>query len=191
MADLVLASTSRYRRELLERLGTPFESVAPEFDEAAARKETSPIALARALANGKAAAVAKANKKAVVVGCDQVVALGEEILGKPGSADAAKAQLQKLAGQPHMLITAVSVHKGSDVEEFVDVTTLRMRKLDKKEIDRYVERDQPTDCAGSYKIERAGIALFDKIEGEDHTAIVGLPLLKLAAILRKFGLQVP
>lgn len=192
MADLVLASTSRYRRELLERFGIPFECVAPELDEAAARGgETSPIAIARKLATEKAAAVAKAHKKAIVIGCDQVVALGEEVLGKPGSKDAAKAQLQRLAGHEHMLITAVAVHCGGKVEEFVDVTTLRMRKLEPKEIARYVDRDDPVDCAGAYKIERGGIALFDKIQGEDHTAITGLPLLKLAGVLRGFGVQVP
>lgn len=192
MVDLVLASTSPYRRELLARLGLPFECVAPSFDETAARTpDASPIELARALAAGKAAAVAKDHKKAIVVGCDQVAALGTTVLGKPGSAEAAAAQLQQLAGQEHVLITAVSVHKGKEVEEFVDVTTLRMRKLDKKEIARYVDKDQPLDCAGAYKIERCGIALFDKIEGEDHTAIIGLPLLKLSGVLRKLGLPVP
>ncbi|MGE3172653.1 MAG: nucleoside triphosphate pyrophosphatase [Planctomycetota bacterium] len=190
MADLVLASTSPYRKELLERLGLPFECVAPDFDEDAVRGEhDSPVALVRALAAGKAAAVAKGRPKAVVIGCDQVAALGATILGKPGSAQAAAAQLQQLQGQEHLLLTAVSIHRGKDVEEFVDVATLRMRKLDKKTIDRYVERDQPLDCAGAYKIERAGIALFDKIDCEDHTAIVGLPLLKLAAALRKLGVE--
>lgn len=192
MVDLVLASTSPYRRELLERLGVPFECVAPAFDEAAAQQgESSPIALARALAAGKAAAVAASHAKSVVVGCDQVAALGEAILGKPGSVAAAVEQLQRLSGHEHMLITAVAVRRGKDVEEFVDVATLRMRKLDKKEIERYVARDEPVDCAGAYKIERLGIALFDRIQCEDHTAIVGLPLLKLCAALRKFGLPVP
>ena len=192
MADLVLASSSPYRKQLLERFALPFECVAPTVDEGAVKKDTpSPIALARALAKAKAAAVAATKKQAVVIGSDQVVALGEEIFGKPGTAEAAQAQLQKLQGQEHILITAVSVHHGKDVEEFVDVTTMRMRALDKKTIARYVERDEPLDCSGAYRIEKSGIALFDKIQGEDHTAIMGLPLLKLAAVLRAHGFQVP
>jgi septum formation protein len=90
-----------------------------------------------------------------------------------------------------MLITAVTVAKGKDTEEFVDVTMLRMRELKAAEIKRYVELDKPVGCAGGYKLERAGIALFERIQGEDHTAIIGMPLLKLSAVLRKFGLQVP
>lgn len=192
MVDLILASSSRYRKELLERLGVPFECVAPDVDEVGARSQhSSPIAIARALAGAKAAAVAKKSGRAVVVGSDQVAALGETILGKPGSKAAAKAQLQQLAGQAHVLITAVAVRRGDEIVEFVDVATLRMRQLDSGEIDRYLERDDPIDCAGSYKIERAGIALFDKIECEDHTAITGLPLLQLAATLRRFGLRCP
>jgi septum formation protein len=192
MADLVLASSSPYRKQLLERFGLPFECVAPKVDEdAVEKKETSPIAIARALAKAKAAAVADGRKSAVVIGSDQVVALGEEVFGKPGNAAAAQEQLQKLQGKEHLLITAVAVHHGKDVAEFVDVTTMRMRALDKKAIARYVERDEPLDCSGAYRIERCGIALFDKIQGEDHTAIMGLPLLKLAAVLRDHGFQVP
>lgn len=192
MVALVLASTSPYRKELLERLGVPFTCVAPEVDEAAARSgESSPIALARGLALAKATAVAKKHGKDVVIGCDQVAALGEQILGKPGTAAAAKEQLQALQGNEHMLITAVAVRCGKEVDEFVEVTSLRMRKLSGKEIERYVELDQPLDCAGSYKFERAGVALFDRVQGEDHSAITGLPLVKLCAALRRFGLQVP
>lgn len=192
MVALVLASTSPYRRQLLERLGVPFTCVAPGVDEAAAASgETSPIAIARSLAAKKAAAVAKDHGKDVVIGADQVVALGDRVLGKPGSAAKCKEQLQALQGQEHMLITAVAVQKGKDVHEFVEVTTLRMRALTSKEIDRYVERDQPLDCAGSYKFERAGVALFDRVQGEDHTAILGLPMVKLCAVLRECGIDLP
>lgn len=192
MVALVLASTSPYRKQLLERLGVSFTCVAPGVDEeAAASGESSPIAIARSLAAKKAAAVAKAQPKDVVIGADQVVALGDRVLGKPGSAAKCKEQLSALQGQEHLLITAVAVQKGKDVHEFVEVTTLRMRPLTSKEIDRYVERDQPLDCAGSYKFERAGVALFDRVQGEDHTAILGLPLVKLCAVLRELGIELP
>lgn len=192
MVALVLASTSPYRKQLLERLGVPFTAVAPGVDEeAAANGETSPIAIARSLAAKKAAAVAKDHPKDVVIGADQVVALGDRVLGKPGSAAKCKEQLQALQGHEHLLITAVAVQKGKEVHEFVEVTTLRMRTLTGKEIDRYVERDQPLDCAGSYKFERAGVALFDRVQGEDHTAIQGLPMVKLCAVLRELGVEVP
>lgn len=188
----MLASTSPYRKQLLERLGVPFTCVAPGVDEAAATAgETSPIAIARSLAAKKAAAVAKDHGKDVVIGADQVVALGETVLGKPGSAAAAKKQLAELQGKEHLLITAVAVQRGKDVHDFVEVTTLRMRELSGKEIDRYVEQDQPLDCAGSYKFERAGVALFDRVQGEDHTAIQGLPMVKLCAVLRELGLAIP
>jgi septum formation protein len=135
--------------------------------------------------------VKKQHGKAIVIGCDQVCAFGERALDKPDSPAAAIALLQQLQGKEHMLITAVTVQKGKESEEFVDVAMLRMRELKAAEIKRYVEQDQPVGCAGGYKFERAGIALFERVQGEDHTAIVGLPLLKLSAALRKFGLQVP
>lgn len=192
MTELVLASTSKYRKELLQRLGVEFKTFDPKVDEAKIRTSTKdPIGLARSLALAKAESGGAAHKSAIVIGSDQVLAFGDEVLGKPGSAEAAAAQLERLQGNEHALITAVAVLHGKDKEEFVDVTMLRMRKLDKKTIARYVERDQPVDCAGSYKIEQLGIALFEKIQGEDHTAITGLPLLKVSAALRKFGLQVP
>jgi septum formation protein len=188
MANLVLASTSPYRRDLLRRLGLPFETADPQVDEAALEQAGDPIATARGLALAKTESAASAHKKAIVIGCDQVCALGSEILGKPGDRAGAIAQLARLAGQEHALITAVALaHKGGPTE-FVDVTMLRMRPLATAEIERYVDLDEPYDCAGSYRIERAGIALFDRIQGEDHTAIVGLPLLKLSAALRELGL---
>ncbi len=191
MVALVLASTSPYRKALLERLGVPFECVAPGVDEEKARgTETSPIAIARLLARAKATAVSKLRPDAVVIGSDQVCALDETVLGKPGSKEGAEAQLKLLRGKSHLLITAVAVQHGSKVEEFVDVTTLRMRDLTDEEVRRYVELDQPVDCAGSYMFERAGVALFDRVEGEDHTAIVGLPLVKLCGVLTGFGVGV-
>lgn len=194
--DLVLASTSPYRRELLARLGLPFRCTAPGIDEDALRAglssaESAPPVLAQLLARAKAAAVAAREAAAVVIGSDQVCALGAQVFGKPGNADAAAAQLLALQGQRHQLFTAVAVQRGSEVVAFTDVTTLRMRALTADEVRRYVEADRPLDCAGSYKLERAGIALFEAIDSQDHTAIVGLPLLALASTLRRFGCLLP
>src|SRR5262249_51625461 len=139
MADLVLASASPYRRDLLARLGLKFECVAPEVDEDAERKATKePIALARSLARKKADAVQKQHKKAVVIGCDQVISLDAQALGNPGPAANAKSQLQKLSGKEHAVVTACAVLHGKDEDEFVDVTMIRMRELGAAEIDRYL-----------------------------------------------------
>jgi septum formation protein len=192
MPELVLASSSPHRKALLERLGIPFECVAPEVDEAAVEQKTKdPIGVARELAQAKAEAVKKQHGKAIVIGCDQVCALDERVLDKPQTAGAAAELLQQLQGKEHMLITAVSVHKGKETEDFVDVTMLRMRALKPAEIKRYVEKDEPAGCAGGYRIEKSGLALFERIQGEDHTAVVGLPMLRLCAALRKLGVQMP
>jgi len=192
MPRLLLASTSRYRRELLERLGVPFECRDPGIDEGEVLAgPADPIALARAVAAAKADAVSEQCDQAIVIGCDQVCALGNDVLGKPGSKPAALTQLLRLQGAEHALITAVALRQGNKRSDFVDVTRLLMRRLGQAELERYVAADNPIDCAGSYKIERAGIALFERIQGDDHTAIIGLGLLKLSASLREFGLSLP
>jgi len=122
---------------------------------------------------------------------DPVCAFGDRIFGKPGDAAGAVAQLQALQGQEHRLITAVAVAHRGQFERFTDVATLRMRELASDEIQRYVAAEQPFDCAGSYRIESLGIVLFEQIHCHDHTAIVGLPLLQLCAVLRRFGLAIP
>ncbi|GIW87260.1 MAG: Maf-like protein [Isosphaeraceae bacterium] len=187
---LVLASTSPYRRQLLERLRVPFECEAPEVDETA-YGAAAPAELASTLARAKAAAVAERFPRAVVIGGDQVVALGEAVLGKAGSAEAAVEQLGRLAGRTHELITAVVVVAEGVEWSHVDRTRMRMRTLSEAEIRRYVDRERPWDCAGSYKIESLGISLFEAIEGGDPTAIVGLPLMAVARALRQFGFDVP
>lgn len=192
MPELVLASTSRSCREQLERLGLPFETATPELDEARIRGETKdPIGLARLLAAARAEAAAGQHKKAIAIGCEQLCTLGDQILAAPDSAAAAAELLQQLQGNEHMLVTAVAVRKGKDVEDFVDVAMLRMRKLGKKEIERYVAADEPAGCAGGYRFGRAGIGLFEKVQAEDHSALAGMPLMKLGAALRKFGCDVP
>jgi septum formation protein len=189
---LVLASTSSYRRALLARLGLPFTWVAPGVDEAAAKTTgQSPLALATQLARAKALAVARREPDAVVVGSDQVVAVEGTVLDKPGDRDRALAQLQRLRGRRHQLITAVAIAHPGGRREFHSEAVLHMRDLDDAALARYVDHDQPFDCAGSYKLEQLGIALFATVEAADHTAITGLPLLQLAQVLRELGFAVP
>lgn len=188
---LVLASTSRYRRELLARLGLPFTCEASGVDEHAAGAGRAPESRALALALAKARAIAARRPDAVVIGSDQVCALGDEVLDKPGTAGAACAQLQRLQAREHRLATGVAVVHGSREVTFLDVTRLHMHALPADAIARYVAADQPLDCAGSYRIEGLGISLFDRIESEDQTAIVGLPLLATVRTLREFGFTIP
>jgi len=186
--DIILASTSSYRRLLLERLCLPFRCEAPLCDEGASKdKGVAPADLARELARLKAMSVAERNPGAIVIGSDQVCALGDEPLGKPGSRRAALEQLCRLQGRSHLLFTAVCVIRNRTLHEFMDVSVLSMRSLTGAEIESYVDRDQPFDCAGSYKLESGGISLFDSINSEDHTAITGLPLLALGGLLRRLA----
>jgi septum formation protein len=186
---LVLASTSPYRRRLLARLGFDFDVAAPGVDEEAAAPAGSPLEVAEALAQAKAGAVAsRFPTDAVVIGSDQVCALGDQRFGKPGTAAGAVAQLERLAGRTHELITAVAVLHEGVATGFVDRTCLTMRPLTVAEIEAYVAQDDPVDCAGSYKLEAAGISLFERIDSADWTAIEGLPLLGLARVLRDCGL---
>ncbi len=190
--DLILASTSHYRRTLLERLGIAFRCVAPRIDEDAAKAETAePAALAERLACAKAEAVAARFPRSVVIGCDQVAAIDGEPLGKPGTTERAADQLSRLAGRTHELLTAVCVLRGDERRSHLDRTRLTMRPLSRAALSRYVTLDDPTDCAGSYKIEAAGVALFERIETADFTAITGLPLIAVVAILKEFGIDVP
>jgi septum formation protein len=193
-AELILASTSRYRRTLLERLGLAFRCEAPGVDEEAIQRLSSePVALAQRLAFEKAAAVASRFPDAIVIGSDQLATIDGEILGKPGTIEKAVEQLERLAGRTHELITAVCVMRIADGQhrEHTDVTRLTMRPLDRDAFSRYVALDRPTDCAGSYKIEAAGVSLFAKIETDDFTAITGLPLIATVRMLEELGIQTP
>jgi len=192
--DLILASTSPYRRTQVERLGVPFRCVAPPVDEEALKAELGPVApreLAERLATAKARGVARSEPDATVIGGDQLVAFDGSVLGKPGTADRAMAQLGAMAGRSHDLITALVVVRGAELYAHVDVTALSLRSLTPEEIRRYVEADRPIDCAGSYKLEARGIALFDRIESDDHSAIVGIPMIALTTILRRLGFAIP
>jgi septum formation protein len=190
---LVLASTSPYRAALLSRLGVPFEAVAPRVDESERGPVGESIAeRAARLARAKAESVHALHPEAHVLASDQIVDLSGEALGKPGDREGAVAQLTRLAGRTHQLHTAVHlVYPNRTRFAHVDTHRLTMRVLLDDAIRRYVAADDPIDCAGSYKIERRGIALFSAIEGTDHTAIVGLPLLKVTEWLARAGFDVP
>lgn len=191
--DLVLASTSRYRRELLARLTSNFRCVAPQVDETPHPGET-PAALAQRLAAAKAQAVAAQTPGAVVIGSDQVCDVDGRTFGKPGDAAGARTQLAACAGRAVQFHTAVCLidarGPAPQVSAALDTTRVRLRALDAGEIARYVEREQPFDCAGSFKCESLGIALFESFETADPTALIGLPLIALCRLLREAGIAV-
>lgn len=188
---LILASTSAYRRELLARLRLPFETARPEVEERALPGE-SPQALAQRLSVMKAAALAGREPGAFVLGSDQVAELDGTALGKPGGRDAAIAQLQAMTGRAVLFRTGVCLQRAGDPPRIaMDTTTVRFRALTPGEIERYVDAEQPFDCAGSFKSEGLGIVLFDAIETSDPTALVGLPLISTARLLRDAGFVIP
>jgi septum formation protein len=190
--ELVLASTSVYRRALLERLGVPFRWRAPLCDEESLKgTETDPRSLAQTLARAKAASLVLSESSATIIGCDQVVSLECRVFGKPGSVAGAVDQLSALSGQTHELITALAVVQGERIHEHTDITRLQMRRLSHAAIERYMAADQPLDCAGAYKLEAHGIVLFEKIESADQTAVTGLPMIALVTILRELGYEIP
>ena len=187
---LILASTSRYRRELLSRLYLPFDVVSPEVDETPWARE-APEALARRLALAKARAVSELHPAAVVIGSDQVADLDGLAIGKPGTHERATAQLRSMSGNAVVFHTAVSVVCAASAFEdtaWVPVT-VRFRRLSDAEIERYLRTEQPYDCAGSAKIETLGIALVEAVLADDPTALIGLPLIKTCALLRRAGID--
>ena len=187
---LILASTSRYRRELLERLRLPFHVARPEVDETPAPSETPP-ALAQRLARAKATAIATQQPETWVIGSDQVAALDTEPLGKPGTRENALAQLGAMSGREIRFHTALCLMRGGVCLEAMNTTTVKFRVLQSEEIERYVEAEQPLDCAGSFKSEGLGITLFEAIDSHDPTALVGLPLIALSRMLREAGFPLP
>ena len=187
---LILASTSRYRRELLERLGLPFHVARPDLDESPAGNE-NPSALAQRLARAKALVISNQHPDAWVIGSDQVAALGGLALGKPGTRERAIAQLCAMSGRKAEFHTALCLTRGDTCLEAIDTTLVSFRELHGDEIARYVDAEQPLDCAGSFKSEGLGICLFDAIESRDPTALVGLPLIALSGMLRQAGFILP
>ncbi len=190
--EIILASKSPYRKQLLEQLGIEFKCVDSNFDEDGLKSSISdPIKLTQELARQKALAVAKHHPKALIIGSDQVCYFEGQILGKTGNLDLSLAQLKKMQGKSHQIITSYAIMNNYNATTHTNVTTLFMRQLSEKQIKKYLSADNPIDCAGSYKLEMKGISLFSKIKTEDHTAIIGLPLLSLADDLNKLGVQVP
>jgi septum formation protein len=187
---LILASTSRYRRELLERLRLPFATVAPEVDETPYPGET-PQQLACRLAMEKARAVAARHPQAVVIGSDQVADLDGQALGKPLVHDIAVQQLQRMQGQQVVFQTAVAVVCNARKFAQMDLAQVRVRfrALGADEIEAYLRAEQPYDCAGSAKSEGLGITLLDAIDNDDPTALIGLPLIRTCQMLRAAGVQ--
>ena len=190
MQTLVLASTSVYRRELLARLRVEFDIARPDVEETPLPGE-APASLAARLAAAKSAAIAAARPGDWVIGSDQVADLDAQPLGKSGGRDAAIAQLRAMSGKSVVFRTAVCVMRDAQVFSAMDETVVRFRALSEDEIARYVDAEQPFDCAGSFKSEGLGIVLFDAIETRDPTALVGLPLIATARLLRQAGFRLP
>ena len=187
---IVLGSTSRYRRELLERLRLPFSVSAPDVDETPAPGE-SPRDLALRLALAKAQAVATQHPEAIVIGSDQVADLAGQPLGKPGEHDRAVQQLRQMRGRTVIFQTALAVVCLATGFEQVDLAEVRVvfRDLSDEEIESYLQAEKPYDCAGSAKSEGLGIALLESIDNDDPTALVGLPLIRTARLLRQAGVK--
>jgi septum formation protein len=185
---LILGSTSRYRRELLQRLRVPFQTAAPQVDETP-RPGEPPAELALRLALAKAQAVAALHPNAVVIGSDQVADLDGLPIGKPGSHERAAEQLRRMSGRTVVFHTALAVVRAATGHAEVDSAPVRVhfRVLNDAEIERYLRLDEPYDCAGSAKCESLGVALLESIESDDPTALVGLPLIRTCAMLRRAG----
>lgn len=187
---LILASTSPYRRELLSRLGLPFDAVAPPFPEDLTG--LSPAQHALFSAWYKAKSVADAGGEGIIIGSDQVLALeGREILGKPGTKEGAVAQLMRMAGREHWFFTGLACYRTATDEFYLDVVPVqvRLKDLTAAQIEAYVTREMPIDCAGSFKIESLGIALMERVRSTDPTALIGLPLISLSRMLTSLGVD--
>ena len=189
---IVLGSTSKYRAELLSRLQLPFSTAKPVCDETPHPAEL-PKTLANRLAQTKAQSLLDAHPNDIIIGSDQVASLGTSVIGKPGSVDMAKQQLQRMQGQSVVFHTAICVLDGvsGNCLNEIDETTVWLRTLNAAEIERYIAADNPIDCAGSFKVEQLGISLFERVVSDDPTALVGLPLIKLSQCLRQLGVVVP
>ncbi len=186
--NLVLASSSPYRKQQLHNLNINFTCFKPDVDETEYKNRINdPIELTRELAKKKAeSGLHQFGNETLLLGADQLVELNNLILGKPRTHPMAINQLKQLNGQTHRLISSICLVKGHTIELETNITHLTMRTLDLEQISRYVQWDNPIDCAGSYKIEKHGLLLFDKIETDDHSAIMGLPILSLIRLLKRF-----
>lgn len=191
---ILLASSSRYRAEMLARVVPSFTQAAPDIDEIALAGEL-PSATAERLAAQKALTIAATHPGHLVIGSDQVAELDGIALGKPGTVERAQAQLSRCSGRSVNFHTALCLVDGRGpqpvLHRALDTTRVVFRELDAEAISRYIALDQPLDCAGSFKVERLGVALFERVENNDPSALVGLPLISLCALLRQAGVQIP
>jgi MAF protein len=188
---LVLASTSPFRRELLNKLGLPFATAAPDIDESPLPDE-EPESLVKRLSLEKAKAVAPDYPQALIIGSDQVACVDNQVLGKPGSHDKAMQQLKLTSGKTVTFLTGLTLYDSASGNSKTRCETVRVhfRELTDTQIDNYLQREQPYNCAGSFKSEALGIALFSKLECDDPNALVGLPLIRLIDLLKQFGVDV-
>ncbi|MCF7202291.1 Maf family protein [Pseudomonas oligotrophica] len=192
MHPLLLASSSPYRRELLERLGLPFECSSPDIDET--RQPDEPAErLVRRLAAEKACALAHLHPNRLIIGSDQVATLGDTVLGKPGSHQQATRQLLAASGRSVRFLTGLALLDSASGQLQVDCIPfiVHFRELSTQQIERYLQRDKPYDCAGSFKAEGLGVTLFRATEGSDATSLIGLPLIRLTDMLIAAGIELP
>lgn len=188
---LILASSSAFRQNQLKQLGIAFTSISPDVDEEQIKtQKISPFEVSRQLSVLKAQTIAKDHIDTIVIGADQVLDFDGEIFSKPGTHEKAIAQLQKLSGKSHKLITSYALVLNDRIYVDSVVSIMTMKKLTLEQITKYVDVDSPLFSCGSYKLETLGIALFDKIDCPDHSAIIGLPLMSLTRALEEFGLSV-
>ena len=188
---LVLASTSPFRKELLQRLDIPFDTASPDIDESVQPNETPDQLVAR-LAEQKAKAVAEQFPDALIIGSDQVATLDDEIIGKPGNHENAVQQLQKASGRKVVFFTGLCLFNSNTGNTQVEVVpfTVTFKELTEEKIDSYLKKEQPYNCAGSFKSEGLGIVLFEKLEGDDPNSLVGLPLIRLVNMLNNEGVTI-
>ena len=189
---LVLGSTSPFRRALLEKLGLPFTTVAPEVDESHRPGET-PETLVKRLAEAKARAAAAGRPRSLVIGSDQVACIDGDILGKPGNRENAIAQLERAAGRVVTFYTGLCLYNSAEdrAQVLCEPFRVHFRRLAREQIARYVDAEQPFNCAGSFKSEGYGITLFERLEGDDPNSLVGLPLIRLVELLGNEGIALP
>jgi len=192
MKELVLASSSEYRRSILNKLQLPFTFRSADIDETPLPDE-APQMLAIRLANAKALAIAKHYPNHLIIGSDQVAVCDGDLLGKPGDRIGAARQLQAQSGRVATFYTGLCLldSASNTVRDALDICHVHFRILTNEQIHRYLDQEQPYDCAGSFKSEGYGISLFEKFEGEDPNALIGLPLIKLIALLAEFGIEIP
>ena len=190
--NIILASRSPYRRQLLERLALPFETIAADIDESRLPNETADDYVSR-LAYEKANKIAQSHQGDLVIGSDQCVVVEDGIIGKPGDRQTAIQQLEMISGKEIQFLTGICILHLQSNWQRAEIAPFKVcfRKLSRLEIERYVDQDQPFDCAGSFKSEGLGITLCQSMQGNDPTALIGLPLIRIAQLLREFGLELP